>query len=116
MSKKPSINDTDIKFYAQVNKRKAEGWDIHLDSNGWYVVAPNEKEPKNGESLGTGRTHYREKKEAWQDIIRHDTEPKPRDTLRMVAVLVSICAVLAAPFIISNRNDKKSGDDSPWKD
>jgi hypothetical protein len=107
MSKKPDINDTDTKFYAQVNEQKAKGWDIHHDSNGWYVVAPDEKEPENGESLGSGRTHYREKKDAWQAIIVPDTNPKPRDFIRMFAWLVSIGAVLAGPYIINAKLEDK---------
>ncbi len=101
MNKKLDTSNADARYKAlQIAKLKAEGWGIHHDNNGWYVVMPNEKEPENGESLGstTGRTHYPTKKDAWQAIILPDTEPKPRDFLRMFAVLVSIGAALARPF------------------
>src|SRR5579864_186777 len=101
MHKKPDISDADAKFNTQVAELKAQGWDVHHDSNGWYVVAPNEEEPESGQSLGSnGRAHYRENKDAWQAIILPDTDPKPRDFIRMFAWLVSIGAVLAGPFTI----------------
>ena len=66
MNEKPDRSDTDTKFNAQqVAKLKAQGWDVRHDSNGWYVVAPDEKELEDGTSLGSnGRAHYRESKDA----------------------------------------------------
>ncbi len=52
MNEKSDRSDTEAQFNAQVAKLKAEGWDVHHDSNGWYVVMPNEKEPEDGTSVG----------------------------------------------------------------
>lgn len=48
---------------------RPEGWRVHHDLHGWYVVAPHEEEPASGYSLGfDGRPHWATEDEAWASI------------------------------------------------
>ena len=45
---------------------RPEGYRVHHDIDGWYVVTPDEDEPEDGYSLGfDGRAHYQTEDEAW---------------------------------------------------
>lgn len=47
-----------------------EGWDVHHDLHGWYVVAPGEDDPDDGPALGfDGRPHYADQADAWASIV-----------------------------------------------
>jgi hypothetical protein len=46
---------------------RPEGYRVHHDIDGWYVVEPDEEEPEDGYSLGfDGRPHYETEDEAWR--------------------------------------------------
>lgn len=54
-----------------IDVTETHGYRVHHDMHGWYVVAPREREPADGRSLGfDGRAHYASEEDAWVAVAK----------------------------------------------
>jgi hypothetical protein len=55
----PDVANSDDVQAPEAEYARSQGYRVHHDMLGWYVVGPREREPANGASLGfDGRQHY----------------------------------------------------------
>lgn len=63
---RPVLLDADRRPLTPENQAEADGYDVHHDMHGWFVVEPGEDDPADGYSIGfDGRDHFASEADAW---------------------------------------------------